>query len=193
MASKIKFAVVCSSNMNRSMEAHNFIKKKGFDVESFGTGDKVKIPGVNARQPNIYPFGTTYEEIYADLTQKDERLYTENGLLHMLDRNRRIKKEPEKFQETDKQFDIVLTVEEKCYDLVLEMFGSRESEHERPVHVINMNVLDNPEDATIGAFLLGELVKTMDSSEDLDDDIDDILQEFENKCNREVLHTVLFY
>ena len=84
-------------------------------------------------------------------------------------------------------------MEEKCYDLVLAMFETRQAEEERPVHVINMNVVDNPEDATIGAFLLGELVKTMSNSEDLDDDIDDILQEFETKADREVLHTVLFY
>ena len=30
-------------------------------------------------------------------------------------------------------------------------------------------------------------------SEDLDNDIDDIIQDFESKCEREVLHTVLFY
>ena len=30
-------------------------------------------------------------------------------------------------------------------------------------------------------------------SDDLDNDIDDIIQEFEGKCEREVLHTVLFY
>ena len=34
---------------------------------------------------------------------------------------------------------------------------------ETPVHVINMNVVDNPEDATIGAFLLCELAKTLTS------------------------------
>ena len=88
MGPAIKLAVVCSSNMNRSMEAHAFLKKKGFDVESFGTGEKIKIPGKSAREPNVYPFGTTYEYIYQDLVTKDNRLYTENGLLHMLDRNR---------------------------------------------------------------------------------------------------------
>ena len=80
---------------------------------------------------------------------------------------------------------------------------------ETPVHVINMNVVDNPEDATIGAFLLCELAQLLTKryiaprhhvndkiacfSDDLDNDIDDIIQEFEGKCEREVLHTVLFY
>ena len=30
-------------------------------------------------------------------------------------------------------------------------------------------------------------------SDDLDNDIDDIIQEFEGRADREVLHTVLFY
>lgn len=43
----MRFAVLCSSNMNRSMEAHAFLAKKGYKVESFGTGDKVKLPGAS--------------------------------------------------------------------------------------------------------------------------------------------------
>ena len=120
---------------------------------------------------------------------------------------------PEKFQDCPKEFEIILTVEEKVYDQVLECFNSRDSVSETPVHVINMNVVDNPEDATIGAFLLCELAQLLTSrftilrlhacvelnhktacfSDDLDNDIDDIIQEFEGKCEREVLHTVLFY
>jgi hypothetical protein len=47
MSVKMRFAVVCSSNMNRSMEAHAFLQKKGYDIHSYGTGDKIKIPGMN--------------------------------------------------------------------------------------------------------------------------------------------------
>jgi len=193
MSPKLRFAVVCSSNMNRSMEAHSFLNKKGYDIESYGTGNMIKIPGESERKPNTYPFGTTYDSIYADLKTKDETLYTKNGMLHIMERNRRIKTGPERFQECARQFEIILTVEEKVYDQVLECFASREAESETPVHVINMNVVDNPEDATIGAFLLCELAQHLTNSEDLDNDIDDIIQDFESKCDREVLHTVLFY
>ena len=46
--------------------------------------------------------------------------YTQNGILHMLDRNRRIKSRPERFQDTDEQFDVIFTVEERIYDSVVE-------------------------------------------------------------------------
>ena len=53
--------------------------------------------------------------------------------------------------------------------------------------------MDNPEDATIGAFLFADLMQMLDTSSDLDDDIDEILQLFEEKCNRSVLHNLCFY
>merc|ERR1712112_313795 len=76
---------------------------------------------------------------------------------------------------------------------IMEYFSEREAVNETPVHVINMNVVDNPEDATIGAFLLCDLAQNLSMSDDLDNDIDDIIQDFEAKCEREVLHTILFY
>jgi len=84
--------------------------------------------------------------------------YTQNGLLHMLDRNRRIKKCPERFQETKEQFDIIVTVEERVYDLVVLHMESMDSVDNRPVHVLNVDVVDNAEDALMGAFLITDMI-----------------------------------
>merc|ERR1712133_360819 len=100
-------------------------------------------------------------------------MYTESGMLHILSRNMRIKERPEKFQlETSKEFNIILTCEERVYDAVVEHFANNDSVSETPVHVINVDIVDSP---------------------DLDDEIDEILTDFEAKCQRSVLHNVSFY
>lgn len=71
---RYRFAVICASNQNRSMEAHGVLSKKGFDVDSYGTNSMIKVPGPTADRPNAYPFGTTYEQIYNDLKGKDPNL-----------------------------------------------------------------------------------------------------------------------
>ena len=38
----------------------------------------------------------------------------------MLERNKRIKAMPERFQDTSEEFDVIFTVEERIYDAVLE-------------------------------------------------------------------------
>ncbi|CAI6368099.1 unnamed protein product [Macrosiphum euphorbiae] len=174
--SDFTIAVVCSSNMNRSMEAHAFLSKKGFNVRSFGTGDKVKLPGTAQEKPNIYEFGCSYDDIYKDLYNKDKTYYTQNGLLNMLDRNRRIKQHPERFQECNEQFTVVITCEERVYDQVLEYFEAVQSF-----------------DATLGAFLICEFVTLLSRSEDLDNDIDQLVVKYEEKCQRSLLNCVLFY
>uniref|UniRef100_A0A8D8V533 RNA polymerase II subunit A C-terminal domain phosphatase SSU72 n=1 Tax=Cacopsylla melanoneura TaxID=428564 RepID=A0A8D8V533_9HEMI len=195
MPTNLKVAVVCSSNMNRSMEAHAYLSKKGVDVKSFGTGDKVKLPGTTMDKPNVYEFHTTtYEEIYQDLMNKDKAFYTRNGLLHMLERNKRIKLKPEKFQESKDKFDIIITCEERVYDQVLEHFDNQMISLENtPVHLINIDIQDNQEEATLGAFLASELMSMFMKCDDLDNEIDEIMQEFEEKCSRPLLHTILFY
>ncbi|XP_077930051.1 RNA polymerase II subunit A C-terminal domain phosphatase SSU72 isoform X1 [Halichoerus grypus] len=156
-SSPLRVAVVCSSNQNRSMEAHNILSKRGFSVRSFGTGTHVKLPGPAPDKPNVYDFKTTYDQMYNDLLRKDKELYTQNGILHMLDRNKRIKPRPERFQNCRDLFDLILTCEERVYDQVVEDLNSREQETCQPVHVINVDIQDNHEEATLGAFLICEL------------------------------------
>lgn len=138
----------------------------------------------------------------------------------MLDRNRRIKPRPERFQLSKDKFDILITCEERVYDQVIECMESRTQEDNQPVHLINIDIQDNHEEATVGSFLICELVTVVShifhvlyvfdllfrahvnvhisvfqlaNSEDLDNDIDELLHEFESKFSRTILHTVLFY
>eukprot|EP00878_Enallax_costatus_P036964 GHUV01041628.1.p3 GENE.GHUV01041628.1~~GHUV01041628.1.p3 ORF type:complete len:103 (-),score=26.85 GHUV01041628.1:321-629(-) len=67
-------------------------------VASYGVGGHVKLPGPTQKQPNVYEFGTPYEFIHNQLKDKDEALYTRNGLLKMLQRNMAVKTAPEKWQ-----------------------------------------------------------------------------------------------
>jgi RNA polymerase II subunit A C-terminal domain phosphatase SSU72 len=70
-----------------------------------------------------------------------------------LDRNRRIKSAPERWQENEKPFDIVITCEERVYDVALDGRRSlliidllnREKVALHPSHVINIDIVDNRE------------------------------------------------
>ena len=150
--SPFRVASICSSNMNRSMEAHLQLKKSGFNVTSYGTGSKVKLPGVSIDKPNIYDFGTPYSEIMADLRSQDEAMYRANDVLTMLERNVNIKEAPQSWVATlpsstasgdgddatlrggklgtgaETQFEVLLTFEERVFDAVFESFNAREKE-----------------------------------------------------------------
>lgn len=76
MSESKRIAVICASNQNRSMETHFLFKERGVpNVFSFGTGSQVKLPGPTRNQPNVYDFGSSYQEIYNDLSSKDAMLY----------------------------------------------------------------------------------------------------------------------
>lgn len=76
-------------------------------------------------------------------------------------------------------------------------------------HVVNIDIEDNLEEATIGAFLIGDmclmvtvhynalrlilmLFLQLAKSEDLDNDIEEILHNFEEKCQQPILHSIVF-
>lgn len=76
MGTSKHIAVICASNLNRSMETHHLFVERGVpNVSSYGTGSQVKLPGPTRNQPNVYDFGTPYQEIFNDLSEKDRDLY----------------------------------------------------------------------------------------------------------------------
>ncbi|KNE60864.1 hypothetical protein AMAG_06627 [Allomyces macrogynus ATCC 38327] len=116
--SQYLYAVVCASNQNRSMEGHRVLGEIGLQICSDGTGSAVRLPGPTIDKPNVYDFGTPYATILADLVGKDRALYDANGLVAMLERNRRIESAPERWQDASlqHQFDVVLTCKERVFD-----------------------------------------------------------------------------
>ncbi|KAG2667752.1 hypothetical protein I3843_15G126700 [Carya illinoinensis] len=192
---KFRYAMVCSSNQNRSMEAHSLLKREGFEVSSYGTGAHVKLPGPSLREPNVYDFGTPYKQMYEDLRRKDSELYKRNGILPMLKRNSTVKLAPQRWQENaaDGSFDVVFTFEEKVFDIVVEDLHNRDHVLLKTVLVINLEVKDNHEEAAIGARLTLDLCQEIEVSESWEDSIDDIVANFEKQQRRKLLYSISFY
>lgn len=185
--------MVCGSNMNRSMEAHLVFRKAGMDVESFGVGQHVKLPGAAQNRPNVYEFGTPYTNIYEDLKSKDAELYTRNGLLRMLERNIATKRAPERWQDCREVFDVAFTFETRVMETLCDDMANRVSKTSRPLLVINMDVRDNHEESAVAAPLALKLCRMIEAAEEWEDEIDDIITKFEAETGRKVVYTILYY
>ncbi|KAI4987845.1 hypothetical protein ZWY2020_028603 [Hordeum vulgare] len=190
-----RFAMVCSSNMNRSMEAHAVLGRAALDVESYGTGSQVKLPGPSMHEPNVYDFGTPYGGIYDDLRRKDPDLYKRN-LLPMLKRNISVKLARMRWQDNtgDGVFDMILTFEERVFDLVVEDMNNREQRLLKSVLIINMDVKDNHEEAAVGAKLALDLCHKLEAvADDWEEIIDDLVAAFEKQHKRKLTYYISFY
>ncbi|KAK9817809.1 hypothetical protein WJX72_002542 [[Myrmecia] bisecta] len=189
----LRFAMVCASNNNRSMEAHALLKKENYQVSSFGVGGHVKLPGPSQREPNVYNFGTPYETIFEDLRRQNPELYTRNGLLQMLQRNMGVKRAPERWQDSKEVFDVVITFEERVMDQLVEDMNSRSQSSMKTLLVINLDVKDNATEAANAAPLALRLCEMLQAADDWEDEIDEIIAKFEDETGRKPLYTICFY
>ncbi|KAI7824963.1 RNA polymerase II subunit A C-terminal domain phosphatase SSU72-like protein [Kickxella alabastrina] len=190
----VKFAVVCASNMNRSMEAHYQLKKQDYNIQSFGTGQTLRLPGPSPTQPNTYPFGMPYTEIREHLrSQNNIEVYTRLGLFSMLERNVKVKAAPQRFQLEESSYDVIFTCEERVFDSVCEELLNRAGVKSQPVHVINVQIEDNNRDAIIGAKTIVELARMIVAARDLERDIDGIIEDVQNRMPHRLYYMLAFY
>ncbi|KAK4952943.1 RNA polymerase II subunit A C-terminal domain phosphatase [Elasticomyces elasticus] len=137
---------------------------------------------------------TSYSDMYEELKSKDAALYGRNGILPMLERNKGVKWGPERWQDwavgvprvgkrkrgevegaeygRDKgaqgteagTVDIVITCEERCWDAVVDDLLTRGSPLNRPVHVFNIDIKDNHEEALVGGKAILELADELNAA-----------------------------
>ncbi|KAJ2726311.1 RNA polymerase II subunit A C-terminal domain phosphatase [Coemansia sp. Benny D115] len=190
----VKFAVICASNMNRSMEAHYQLKKHGYNIQSYGTGQSVRLPGPTQHEPNVYAFGTPYTTIHKDLlSQNHDAKYARIGLFSMLERNRTVKTSPQRFQLENSTYDVIFTCEERVYDAVCEELLERAGLQSRPVHVINVEIDDNNKEALIGAKTILELARMIVASRDLERDMESIIEDVQGRFPHRLYYTLTYY
>jgi RNA polymerase II subunit A C-terminal domain phosphatase SSU72 len=192
-------ALVCQSNMNRSMAAHKVLQDLGNypNVYSYGVGSKVRLPGETKETPNEYEFGTPYTDILADLTAKNKAQYEKMGILEMLRRDVTIKNHPEKWQrENEVRFDLVFAFEKRVYDIIIADLENRPvypNAMLRPVHVINIHTTDTTTEAVHGAEHCRDLVERICEHEDWENEVSGILDNFEARNKKHVHHAIMFY
>lgn len=186
--SHICFGVVCSSNINRSMEAHLVLTNAGLRCASYGTGTTVRLPGRTAMEPRIFKFGTPYRSMYSELAAINEQgHFTRNGVLGLCRRGAAVKPSPTRWQDTADVVGlhrVVICFEERIYDAVTEDLQLREPEPDsfRAMHVICLDTKDNPQEAHIQGQVCLDLCWRLERAADnLDAEAADIVEAFQQE------------
>ena len=166
------------------MEGHLQLAKSGYPAISFGTGSLVRLPGPSSEEPNTYKFNSaSYDTMYHELENMDQRLYNSNGMLAILDRNRKVKFGPERWQDWQIGFsrmshekemgsqgveagivDVVIVCEERCWDAGVDDLSMRGSPLNRPVHVFNLDIRDSVDEAIVGGKSIVDLADHLNAA-----------------------------
>jgi RNA polymerase II subunit A C-terminal domain phosphatase SSU72 len=197
-AERKRYAVVCAANFNRSMEAHRVLADGGLDVASFGAASRVKLPGASRDDPNVYEFDSiTYEDIASDLERQSRETvenYEARGMFEMLRRNAKIKPAPQRWQtHSDRaRFDVVVCFEERVFDLVMEDLRAKNGTREG-VLVVNLDVRDAHDSSVDAAPRALRLCEALEASEDWENEVDEIMNAFEEAEGMRPLYGVCYY
>ncbi|KAL7559098.1 hypothetical protein ACA910_017511 [Epithemia clementina (nom. ined.)] len=197
--SNLSFGVVCSSNINRSMEAHVVLGNAGLRVESYGTGTQVRLPGRTAMEPRIFKFGTPYEEMYQSLavTPEDAAYFTRNGVMQLCQRGAAVKKAPQRWQDVASEdiskHNVVIAFEERIFDAVVEDLQLRQpTEDFKPIHVICLDTKDNPHEAARQGLVAVRLCWMLEHADDLDLEAAEIVEQFQQERDSETNVKILY-
>tara|TARA_B100000780_G_C20944175_1_gene376575 strand:- start:49 stop:591 length:543 start_codon:yes stop_codon:yes gene_type:complete len=177
--------------MNRSCAGHLICLENAIEVTSYGAGAKVKIPGKHGAR--TFEFGTTYQEMYETLEMEDKDFYTSNTMLSILDRNRKMKDAPWRWQDTDVvgKVHVAICFDDRIFELVDEDCDNRDAVNFENLHLINIDTVDNQEAAAISAELALELCKRLDQLDELDEsEVPELIATFEEEKNVQLKHSM---
>ena len=77
--------------------------------------------------------------------------------------------------------------------MVVKDLCDREQKPWQPVYVINMEIEDTLEAATLGALIICELCQGLQQEDDMQSSLPKLLQAAKKKTGKSFLHTICFY
>eukprot|EP00611_Tribonema_gayanum_P023516 TRINITY_DN4964_c0_g1_i1.p1 TRINITY_DN4964_c0_g1~~TRINITY_DN4964_c0_g1_i1.p1 ORF type:complete len:313 (-),score=73.28 TRINITY_DN4964_c0_g1_i1:130-1068(-) len=192
--SKYKYAMLCSSNVNRSVLAQIVLEREGVAVASYGVNHSVAMPGKSRASPTVFPFGTPYLEMHDKLLATDKDLHARAALLKLLSRDACTKRHPERWQDLGSadaaKFDIIICFNDKIFDLCIEDFQNRPPFEFKPIHIVSLPVMDTPQHAEQAMVDVLKLVKMLDACDDVESQGADVVEAFQATTKRPILHQV---
>ncbi|KAF4036869.1 Ssu72-like protein [Phytophthora infestans] len=138
------FAMVCVNNVNLSAAAHESLSSAGMRVYSYGAGRRVTFPGKTISEARTFKFLTPYATMHSILEKEDAALFTGNGVLQILKRDRPLKTAPERWQSLSNKQLISIGV------VVYIQMRIRLSFKTKQLHIICLDTVDTPQEALTG-------------------------------------------